>query len=675
MMRWIVIVRAVAYDRSMGSSGQRTRGPNKHAPWSRNPDDGVSVLRLALDTTDPCQRARIEQMFEGAYAIRRALQRDARARCRAYWAAAHERARDPAAARDRLGLSKKGLEQAARAHLNAAPHLRRLVTKALAMHLADGVWSAAERHLFRDASGKRFGAPRVGRWYDFTRLPGRACSHTKKHKWESFRLHGTLAGHRAAYASRDGDFVQPRRMRPIDSDAWWSYAGPFAIVFSGLDGGTLVLPVRLPTAPSNQPILDHHLSDPEKWHKIDLVRRQDPFAAGGWRYEAHLMVLTPPYVSPAIAARRASVAIGTADRLAGIDVNVSNVTVASHEAGHTVRLSRIERDQTQQQRDRGRRARERRRQREIDRSRRAHNRAQYQLSRRQDKHARRREAKGLGPVDVIPMGPRKARVDGVPLQSYRRDQLSASYRRLRAAQAAEADSAARARRDRARQVAGDIVAQHGYRLVVEDCTIATWSASWGRAVAAFSPATLVAAIDREARAVASLAGGKAGVVRATTRTTALSQHCPCGARVPKRLADRVHVCPACRLRGDRDAVSAVLASFVVLDQPGDPASARVDYEASSQALAEIARALRSPYQGWQDTLSESTDLSAREGSFLAWSTSTPDFGQVARRNVGMASCPTRNEPGARQTTFDRARVRTNMFLRRAPRWTYLRDNS
>jgi hypothetical protein len=67
------------------------------------------------------------------------------------------------------------------------------------------------------------------------------------------------------------------------------------------------------------------------------------------------------------------------------------------------------------------------------------------------------------------------------------------------------------------------------------------------------------------------------------RTTALSQHCPCGARVPKRLAERVHRCPACQLRGDRDAVAAVLASFVVFTAPGEPSSARVDYAAAANA--------------------------------------------------------------------------------------------
>ncbi|HEY5947856.1 MAG TPA: hypothetical protein VIV40_20290, partial [Kofleriaceae bacterium] len=112
----------------MGLSGKRTRGPNKQTPWSRNADDGMSILRLALDTSDPRQRTRLEAMFETGYQVRRALQRGARDACRAYWAATHERARSPSAVRDRLGLSRPALEHRAYAHLDGAPQLRRFVT-------------------------------------------------------------------------------------------------------------------------------------------------------------------------------------------------------------------------------------------------------------------------------------------------------------------------------------------------------------------------------------------------------------------------------------------------------------------------------------------------------------------------------------------------------------------
>ena len=73
------------------ASGRAVR--TSSAPWARRAEDGLSVLRLALDTTDPVQRSRLESMFSAAYSVRRAVQRDARARTRAYWAAPHERAR------------------------------------------------------------------------------------------------------------------------------------------------------------------------------------------------------------------------------------------------------------------------------------------------------------------------------------------------------------------------------------------------------------------------------------------------------------------------------------------------------------------------------------------------------------------------------------------------------
>lgn len=639
------------------------------------------MLRLALDVSDPVQRARVEAMFDRGFSVRRAVQRAAQKRGRAYWAASRERARDPAATRLRLGLSREAFEDHAYAQLDAAPHLRRAVTKALAMHLADSVWTAMERHLFRDASGKTHGMPRPSRWFDFTRLPGRARSHTKDRKWETFRLHGSLTGHRVAYTAADGRFSQPRRMRPIQACAsWWSYDGPLVLVFSGLPIGTLVLPVRLPSAPSNQPVLDHHLGDPSRWHKIDLVRSRDPNAVGGWRYEAHLSVLGEPYVSPSVRAAREVTAIGTAARHAGIDVNVSNLTVASHADGKDLKITRIARDATQRRRDRSRAKRDRRRQRELDRSRRAMNRGQYQLSKRQEKRERRRAAAGLRPVEVIPMGPRKTFANGKPAQAYRRDALSARYRHERAAQAADAAAATQARRDAARGIAGELVRAHGTSFVVEDCDVSTWSRQWGKSLAAFAPSTLVTALEREAAAVARIAGATGGVLRASTRPTALSQHCLCGTRVSKSLADRVHDCRACDLVGDRDAIAAVLAAHVVLAARDQPSSARVDFTACHRTLATahtrtaLRNTLDSPYQGRQDVPSESTACSARDGSFIAWRTRPPDPVAVARRIVGWASCPDPDETGTRyRTTPERARMRANLALDREQ--LRLRDSS
>lgn len=671
----------------MASKGapRRARGPNKAPPWVRRPDDAIAVLRLALDTTDPVERQRIESMFSAAYTIGRAVERDARDRTRAYWAATHERARDPAAVRDRLGLSKTGLERAAYAHLGAAPHLRRAVTKAVAMHLADRVWSATERHLFRDARGQRHGMPRPGGWFDFTCIPGRAQSHTRAHKWETFRLHGSLAGHRAAYTRPDGRFVQPDHLRPVrvSNRAWWHHQGPLAVVFTGLPVGTLVLPVRLPTEPSNQPILDHYLADPTRWHKIDLVRHRDPTAHGGWRYEAHLLVLTTPYVSPRTRARREHAAASTATRRAGIDVNVSNVTVASHDRGRDLQVTRVVHDDSARTAVRSRAQRQQRQGRRLDRSRRASNPAQYELSARQQRHNERRAERGLPPVQMIPRGPRKRRGRGAPLSAYHHDLLSKAYRRERAAAACEAEAASQARRELARQIAARFVRDHGCSFVMEDCHLPSWSRRWGRRMAAFTPGLLVTALEHEVAAVARIAGIAGGVARASTRTTALSQHCLCGHRAAKTLGERTHACGVCDLRGHRDAVAATLASCVAFETLGEPASATLHGPLARALLdapgtrARLFSTLPYALNGRQDVRSESTAQSARDGCSVAEQGPTPDLVVVARRIVGTASYPTLDERAGfgRPTTPDRARTRTNLSRGSVEQSTALRDSS
>ena len=289
-------------------------------------------------------------------------------------------------------------------------------------------------------------------------------------------------------------------------------------------------------------------------------------------------------------------------------------------------------------------------------------------------------AAGLPPQSVIPRGQRKSRADGKPLQAFRKDHLSARYRAGRAAQAADSASAAQARRDHARRVAGAHVLRHGFRATVEDCNLSAWARLWGRALFAFSPGTLLDAIRGEAIAVAKQAGVHGGIRRASTNTTALSQHCLCGRRVAKSLGERVHSCPGCGLTGDRDAVSATLAAYVVFADPDEPSSAVVKFERSRASLGDSTRkilrdTLDFAARGRQDAPSESTAHSAPDGSSVGKTGRAPHRQVVARRRVGGAAHSTPDETGASQTTPERVRTRPNMSQAGGPKAPPLRDSS
>jgi hypothetical protein len=231
------------------------------------------------------------------FRLRRAVQRDAAARCRAYRAAHRERAADPKTVRERLGLSRKAMAAAATSHIEASGWMRDHLTKAVGLHVADEVAETVDRHLFADSSGRRHGAPRIGSWWDFTRIPGRARSHTKTTPtWETWRLVGTLEGHLAVYRHRQLPAVvntaaaaatqpagtsilsQPSRLgapvRPT-SRRWADHCGVLAVVLTGLAAGDMVLPVRLAQGAGQWARLCHFLADPAVWHKIDLVRVRD----------------------------------------------------------------------------------------------------------------------------------------------------------------------------------------------------------------------------------------------------------------------------------------------------------------------------------------------------------------------------------------------------------------
>lgn len=213
-------------------------------------------------------------MFAAAFQLRRATQDTARGRVDAYWAAHRLRSRGTKGAREtreRFGLSRNAVETVAYRHLDASVWMRDHVTRALTMHLADEVWEACDRHLFRDGSGRTHGRPKVGRWFDFTRIPGRARSHTKARVWETFRLVGSLSAHAETYrpgpqtggcAALAQPLVLPAPVKPRGRDGWWGYDGPLTVVFTGQPAGDLVLPVRLPRGAGQWARIENFLTDP-----------------------------------------------------------------------------------------------------------------------------------------------------------------------------------------------------------------------------------------------------------------------------------------------------------------------------------------------------------------------------------------------------------------------------
>ncbi|MGI5518136.1 zinc ribbon domain-containing protein [Streptomyces sp. CA-106131] len=643
-------------------SARRYRGKNKGKRWSLGANTELAVIRLPLDVHDPGIRHRTESLFSAMWSLKRALQRDARDAVDAYWAGDVRRERDAKAWRLQLGLSREGMERRAYRHMENSRHLAHHVTKALVMHQADEVFeTSVSRHLFPDSSGRRHGRPKTGRWWDYTRIPGRARSHTTSRKWETFRLHGTLAGHLNTYRHRNLDHTvttpeqaaalpagtgvleQPRHlpapMRPTGriqtgevtaknvqktrAATWWDYSGPLAVVFTGgADSrrGDLVLPVRLPSGSGRWPRLVHFLTNPDTWHKIDLVRRRDTSAPGGWVYEAHLIVLTGGYASPATKARRAAAAALV--RVGGIDGNVSNLSIVSFPdtfdpADGDVEATRIEPSDAELAALAQARRKDRGRKRALDRSRRASNPGQYRPSKRQQARAERRQAADLPARTVeTPGGARAANEAGVPKQAYRRDSLSAGYRFNRARLAEVAATAVAAKDHRARRIAEEIISGHGANLVVEDCDIRTWYRRWGKALQATTPGRLIAALGRECEKT----GGR--MLRGSTFTTKLSQTCFCGEKVAKTLADRIHTCPACGLVADRDKVSAALCAHVHLTDPDDPSTARLDrvqarhtqivfHEGLQEALSSQPQRGARPSRGRTHAAAHTPDASGR----------------------------------------------------------------
>jgi transposase len=541
----------------------KRRGKSKKRNWKRDPAAGISVIPLELDVSDPEALAHVQQLFGDYFQLRRALQRQARSRINAYWSAWRPRKKSPKGSREKFRLTLKDLIDAAYQHLDKSGYLGNYVSKAMALHLASEVWETCDRNLFPDKNGKRSGPPRVKQYHNLHKITGRARSHTTNHKWETFRLVGSLQGHLAAYPStrRESILMQPRNLPSPTAKNWWDYDGPLTILVPGRVR-TVILPVRLPEGAGTANHTMHFLKDQSTWHKVDLVRVQDPKAPSGWRYYAHLTVLQHGYRSDSTLQRQIPV---PRDRRAGLDANVSNISVASFP--NAVLVSDATNQQiradfvyiTEKEREKAQKEQRKLRgkQRALDRSRRNSNKHQYHPSVRQQKHEQRRENHALPSRDTgVRVGSRVSDAAKRPQQAYRKDQLSPAYRRTRGEFAVLSRSISQAKQQRAKDKAAELVLTHGNHIKTEDVNIAVWSRLWGRATRVFAPGMFRSAVESEVNAT----GGE--FIRVPTRTTALSQHCVCLRREKKPLSQRTHNCPDCGLVADRDLLSAALAACV-----------------------------------------------------------------------------------------------------------------
>ena len=491
--------------------------------------------------------------------------------------------------------------------------MRDHLTKAVGLHVADEVWETVDRHLFADASGRRHGPPRIGSWWEFTRIPGRARSHTKTTPaWETYRLVGTLDGHlatyrhpqlpaavsaaRAAAAQPAGTSIlaQPARLPAPPQAREWVVVGSQR----GVGGG-----VHRPARPGIWCCrcgCPRGRASGRTWPFSGRSQRlaQDRPGAGPrpprTRWVAVLRASAGHqggYQSPATRARRAQIPDRPAGR-GGRECVQPGAGVVSRRHPEQLVVDQIG-CTPEQQKAAARAAKQARvRQRALDRSRRNTNPDQYGPSVRQAARAARRAARGLAAKQITnPGGPRHARADGVPLRAYRHDSLSGRYHRTRTDHAAEARAASQAKHARAREVAARIVATHGNTITVEDCTISTWARLWGKRIAAVQPR------HARRRARTRMRGHRRAAVSGRHPIHRAEPALPVRQRVPKTLSQRTHDCPHCGLVADRDIASAMLAACVKLTDPDDPRTARVDYR-----LAHALRAGLASQQEWEGSV-------------------------------------------------------------------------
>ena len=396
-------------------------------------------------------------------------------------------------------------------------------------------------------------------------------------------------------------------------------------------------------------------------------------------------MLTTPYVAPTDAQR-----VGrrqpreTTGRRAGIDVNVSNVTVASHDrrprsADHPRRAQRSVARQRARRRARARAASPARPRAVASRAEsravpavqapgeaRAPVRGRGHARTRRDPEGPRHRARRWPAAAGVSPGPAVADVPPRARGAGRRGRLGgAGAPRRRAADRRRPGARARLRAHRRGRRSDGLGAALGPR---------------ARGVLAGHAPHRDRARGHGGRADRAPPGG---VVRASTRTTALSQHCLCGARVAKRLGDRVHACAALRAASAIATPSRRCSRRTWCSATGrsrrrrrvDVDASRASARRSAHAPALLAETFRLRYGAARRPVRVNRTSRPRRIAPSRNRGATPDSVVVARRIVGTAPRSTLDEPGVHQTTSDRSRTRTNISHDRDEPSSRLRDIS
>ncbi|MCW2643579.1 MAG: hypothetical protein JWP76_5885 [Dactylosporangium sp.] len=189
-----------------------------------------------------------------------------------------------------------------------------------------------------------------------------------------------------------------------------------------------------------------------------------------WVYELHLGVELPAWTPPD---RYPAAATGGEGRRVGVDLGVSSVAVVGVDTVGVTGALLVTASTEDRAAARDARLVARRRDRALERSRRASNPHAYGSDKR-----------------------------GRPVQGSRKPGtrlvVSNTYRTLRAQQADATHRAAAERRRRIDHLAIDVVATFGPSLLVEKTSTRAWMRLWGASIGRFAPATVLAALDREA---------------------------------------------------------------------------------------------------------------------------------------------------------------------------------